>query len=131
MKVELGRVVILVDDYDKAFNFYRNVFGGRTLVDYTTDDGQRFLHIVFWNENVGIWFLNDDSKNHVGNQTNGQPALVFYTDDLKAFYERAILNGVRIKKEIEAGPGYQFFHLYDLYGNEIVVVELRNQEITS
>jgi predicted enzyme related to lactoylglutathione lyase len=129
----LGRVIILVHHYDEAFAFYERSFGFRKIVDYTTENGQRFLHIGAGGENdAGIWFLKADTEEQmkrVGNQTGGQPALVIYTSSLEDLHRNLELQGVKIK----AGPvltrPYKFLHCYDLYGNEIIVVQLEDGNV--
>lgn len=79
MKTSLGRVIIVVDDYDRALDFYQKNFFCRKLHDSTTPYGQRFLHIGFSeDDNTSIWFLKADSaeqKAKIGKQTAGQPTL--------------------------------------------------------
>ncbi|POY38947.1 bleomycin resistance protein [Solitalea longa] len=132
MEIELGRSIILVHDYDEAFEFYEQILNAQKYVDYTTDDGQRFLHVVFESKTSGIWFLKAAGREQfqlVGNQTQGQPTLVFYTDDIQSFYRRLVEHNVHIKREIVSGNGYHFLHFLDLYGNELVMVELKAQTI--
>ncbi|GAA0893119.1 VOC family protein [Fulvivirga kasyanovii] len=128
MKNQIGRMVILVEDYDQALNFYQSNFGFNILHDVTTDVGQRFLHIgTGKTDALGIWFLKADGKKEkerIGSQTAGQPALVIYTDTLKELYNKLKDNGVKMKTELVITPEYKFFHCFDLYGNEIVVVQL-------
>ncbi len=133
MKNYLGRMIILVRDYDEAFNFYKKNFNCKKIFELTTDVGQHFLHIGFdTDESVGIWFLKAQGKeqeNRVGNQTGEQPAMVIYTDELNTLYNKLIDNGVKIKIELVNTPEYSFFHCYDLYGNEIVVTQLKNSTL--
>lgn len=128
MQTKLGRTVILVHDYDEAFNFYEKNFFCHKIHDSTTPDGQRFLHIAFSdNDNVGIWFLQSDAKSqnsNVGTQTAGQPTLVIYTDDCKKLYEHVKNNNVKIIGEMVSADEHKFFHCLDLYGNRLTVVQL-------
>ncbi|UKJ07884.1 VOC family protein [Solitalea lacus] len=131
MEIELGRTILLVNDYDEAFDFYQRILNAKKYIDYTTSEGLRFLHIVFESNTAGIWFLKasaEEQQKLVGKQTNGQPTLVFYTDDITSFNDRLIENKVTIKREIVSGNGYHFLHFLDLYGNELVMVELKQQE---
>lgn len=67
MTTSLGRVIILVDDYDNAFSFYQQNFGCEKLFDATLPDGQRYLHVRFnADDKTGIWFLKADrvSRHH-------------------------------------------------------------------
>lgn len=126
-KISLGRTIVLVKDYDEAYNFYHRVFGCHKIYDDTAPDGQRYLHVGFGGvENTGIWFLkvSSESESKVGNQTGGEPLLVLYTDDIFPLFDHLIGEGVEITEEIVISPKSKFFHCRDLYGNRIVVVEL-------
>ena len=130
MKISLGRMVILVEDYDEALLFYKNVLNARILNDNATPNGQRYLHIGFDEADTsGIWFLkaeNPREQSRVGKQTDGQPAFVLYTESLDAFYKHLLEHAVQIVKEPVVMDEYQFLHFRDLYGNEIIVVQLKS-----
>lgn len=129
MKIEFGRIVILVNDYDEAFKFYEENFGCKKFFDLTDNSGQRFLHISFGSESTaGIWFLKaetEEQKSRVGYQTGGQPALVLYTDSFESLVEKLVSNQIKITKETEITDEYISLSVLDLYGNEIVIVELK------
>ncbi len=128
MKTELGRIVILVNDYDEAFNFYEKNFGCRKFFDLKDDKGQRFLHISFDSESsAGLWFIlaeNEEQMKRVGDQTGGQPAFVIYTDSFEEQLEKLNQNEVKIVKGPEITDEFMSMNLLDLYGNEIVMVQL-------
>jgi predicted enzyme related to lactoylglutathione lyase len=130
MKSYLGRTIILVSDYKKAFNFYRKNFGFSAIFDYTTSDGERYLHIGTDPQNsCGIWFLEaktDEQKSHVGKQTGGLPLLVIYTTSLEGQYDKLKANDVKIVKEPEEQAQFKYFHCHDLYGNELIITELKD-----
>jgi predicted enzyme related to lactoylglutathione lyase len=129
MKNYLGRVVLLVEDYDRSADFYEKNFCFQRLVDYTTEVGQRFLHIgPDGISQAGIWFLKADTekqKGRIGNQTGEQPTLVIYTSDIQQLFAQLKTNGVQFKTDLVETPEYAFFHCYDLDGNELIVTELR------
>ncbi|WP_341842064.1 VOC family protein [Chitinophaga caseinilytica] len=122
MSILLGRIVILVEDYDDAFEFYEQNLGARKIVDYTVGP-QRYLHIGFDEGGAGIWFLR--SPGHTGRQTNGEPAMVMYTTEFETLKSRLEQNGVNISKPAVYTDEAWFLHFLDLYGNEIVLVEMR------
>ncbi len=128
MKNYVGRIVLLVTDYEKSASFYETNFGFTRIFDQTTTDGQRFLHLGIPGGTMGIWLLKaatDEQRKHVGNQTAGQPTLVIYTSDIDGLHRRLKNNGVRLKTEIVRTRDYAFLHCYDLDGNELIVTELK------
>ncbi len=128
MKTDLGRVVILVNDYDEAFEFYKENFNCKKFFDITQFDGKRYLHISFGGESrAGLWFIKaetEEQKSLVGKQTAGTPLLVMYTDSLEEMTESFSEKGVKFKTEPIITDDYMSVHVYDLYGNEIVFVQL-------
>src|SRR5690606_32858525 len=128
MKTRFGRSVLLVEDYDEAFDFYHKNFFCEKIFDETLTDGQRYLHIRFSDDSdTGIWFLKAGSESQeklIGKQTGGQPALVIYTNDCSKLYQHVKNNQVEIIDPIKFTKGSIFFRCEDLYGNRITVVEL-------
>jgi catechol 2,3-dioxygenase-like lactoylglutathione lyase family enzyme len=123
----LGRVVVLVDDPDAALAFYRDVLGFRVLHDRTAD-GYRYLHVgVPGQEGAGLWLMpavSDQERELVGRQCGSQPLLVLYTDDMDEVGVRLREHGVRVWAEREDADS-RSLHFADLYGNVIVVAQLR------
>lgn len=125
MNVSLARAVILVDDYDKAYEFYHKNFFCSKIYDQTTAEGQRFLHVKFGKKDqTGIWFIKSQQQNLIGNQTGGQPTLVLYTSDCAKCYQHLQDNNVTILEPITTALNSTYFHCQDLYGNKIIVVQL-------
>lgn len=129
LKVSLGRTVLLVHDFEEALNFYQNLFGCHTLFDQVANNGKRYLHIGFDKSDVGLWLLKADTpfqQSLVGKQSGGQPMLVFYTNQLDTLLERARKMNAEILKVPAQTGNARFFHLGDLYGNELVIIELED-----
>ena len=127
MKINLGRTVVLVTDYDKAFEFYHANFGFEKIFDQTAPDGSRYLHVGIPNDKCGIWFMKPAGPSQeacVGNQTGGQPTLVLYTDDAQRLFSKLEANNVQMASELVRADGSQFFHCLDLYGNRITIVQM-------
>lgn len=123
----LGRMVVLVDDYDDAIGFYVDKLGFEVFVD-TAAPPRRYVHVRLPDQpDAGIWFLeaeSDAQRERVGNQTAGQPCAVLYTDDLARDHASLTERGVRFVRPPKEGGGASFAHFVDLYGNEFVLVEL-------
>ncbi|MBB4665174.1 VOC family protein [Conexibacter arvalis] len=124
----IGRAVVLVRDYDEAQAFYAKL-GFEPLHDERLPDGRRFLHVGLPSQpGVGLWLLRPagaDGEERIGRQTGGEPLLVLYTDDLASAIASARAAGVDSFEEPRAGDGSAFVHFADLYGNHLLLVELR------
>jgi predicted enzyme related to lactoylglutathione lyase len=135
----LGRVVVLVRDYDAALAFYQAAFGARVVFDAPSPTGDRYLHVTLEPEAaapatgaatpvpaVGFWLLRarDAEDGHVGRQTGGQPLAVLYTPDARAAVARVQAAGGTLVRPMQRAEGASFAHVADLYGNEFVLVEL-------
>jgi catechol 2,3-dioxygenase-like lactoylglutathione lyase family enzyme len=129
MESIVGRTVILVRDYEEALMFYRENFGFTILFDQETPDGLRLLHIgCASHKGSGIWFIkasDHEQQAAVGRQAPGQPLLVIYTPSLGRVYERLLQNKVKVRMERHGDTTHPNLHCYDLYGNEIVVAEMK------
>ncbi|MGZ8457992.1 MAG: VOC family protein [Gemmatirosa sp.] len=127
----LGRIVVLVRDYDAALAFYQAAFGARVLFDAPSPTGARYLHVTLASEGtrepaVGFWLLRaeDADDAHVGRQTGGQPLAVLYTSDVQAAVARVLTAAGTLVRPVQSADGTSFAHVADLYGNEFVLVEL-------
>lgn len=134
----LGRLVVLVRDYDEALAFYQAAFGATVLFDAPSPTGDRFLHLGFGaspdatatdsgnTPGIGIWLLrvSGADADRVGRQTGGQPLAVFYTPDVAAAVARVQAAGGKTVRPIRSAGGASFAHVVDLYGNEFVIVQL-------
>ncbi len=133
----LGRIVVLVRDYDAALAFYRAAFGAHVLFDAPAPSGDRYLHLGFGaapadaagaaaTGGAGVWLMRagegDDAR--VGRQTGGQPLAVFYTPDVRAAIGRVEAAGGTTVRPVRTDAGASFAHIADLYGNEFVLVEV-------
>jgi predicted enzyme related to lactoylglutathione lyase len=127
MKNTLGRVVILVRDYDEAGAFYEKALGFHKHYDATLN-GQRYLHLVpSSGELSGVWLLQAmgaEQETLVGRQAGEQPLLVLYTDSFDTYHRQLLDHGVTISQEPVITPEATFLHFRDLYGNDIVLVQL-------
>jgi catechol 2,3-dioxygenase-like lactoylglutathione lyase family enzyme len=126
----LGRTVLLVRNYDEALAFYRDALGFTVLYDQTASNGQRFLHIGVPGQAgsppVGLWMLEADGTDAalVGRQAGSHPLFVLYTADCRSTADELARRGVPIRKAPVEDSGAVFAHVADLYGNELVLVQL-------
>lgn len=123
----LGRLSVLVDDYDEAIAFYTEKLGFEVLYDGSLEDGTRIVHLELPTQRgSGVWLFEADTeeqRERVGNQTGGAPLGVFYTDDCRGVAEEMEERGVEIG-EIRESSDDDSVHFEDCYGNRFVLVEL-------
>lgn len=131
--ISLGRLVLLVRDYDAAVQFYQDAFGAVVLFDATSPDGQRYVHVGFDADRqrgdvpaAGFWFLqaNGADTGRVGNQSGGHPLAVLYTKDCASAMDRFVGAGGTVRRPMTEADGAAFAHVADLYGNEFVLVQM-------
>lgn len=130
MDFKFGRITVLVNDYDEAFEFYEKALSCKKFFDIT-ENGKRFLHLSLnSNDKSGIWFLKaetSEQKERVGNQTAGMPLMVVYTDNIDEINQHLIDQNIKLVRELNENQDSRFLHFNDLYGNEIVVVEMKTE----
>lgn len=124
----IGRFALIVHDYDEALCFYTTTLGLQTLLDYQGEDGLRLLQLGLQGQsNLGLWFFEaqtDEERALVGKQAVHQPLLVCYTENFEADYQRLKDQGIRFQDQPTHDRDAIHVHFYDLYGNEIVLVQL-------
>ena len=129
MKNQIGRIILLVHDYDECAAFYEEALGFHKIFDKTSENGKRYLHLAPSKvKSTGIWFLKaetEEQKEAVGKQTQGAPTFVLYTDAFEEMHRKMEEQGVTINKGPEESKDSLFLHFADLYGNEIIMVQMK------
>ncbi len=117
----LGRVAIVVRDYDEAIRFYVDVLGF-TLTEDTEQPAQqkRWVVVTPPGSETGLLLaraVGDHQASRIGDQTGGRVFLFLYTDDFARDYEAYRARGVVFVREpkVEAYGTVAVFR--DLYGN--------------
>lgn len=127
----LGRLVLLVHDYEEAKHFYCDKLGFEVISDEETPEGNRFLHVGLPGQGgIGIWFMEPSSDEEllcVGKQTGRQPVMVLYTGDCRKESERLMKQGIRFRRKPYESAEHIVSHFEDVYGNEIILVQLKNE----
>ena len=127
MKIRLTKVY--VDDLDKALRFYTEVLGFVKKADFTQGPF-RWLTLASAEEPNATELqlaLNDNPAAAAYQQAmfqQGQPATMFYTDDVKGDYERTKARGAEFIMPPRQVTGSTIAHLNDTCGNMIQLVQL-------
>lgn len=125
--LSIGRYTVLVDDLDRAQEFYAAAFGFTTLVDQQVP-GFRYVHVGPGGlTDPGLWLFaatSPEAHARAGNQTAGYPLLVLYTDDLDADLARLDAAGIRPDHGPLDDADGRFAHVRDPWGNAIILAQL-------
>lgn len=116
----MGYVAIVVDDYDRAIQYYTSNLGF-TLVEDTPQPGKRWVVVTPNPESDCNLLLarasNDTQKNFIGNQCGGRVFLFLQTADFWRDYEAMKAAGVKFCEEPREEEYGTVVVFEDLYGN--------------
>ena len=127
MKIKLTSVY--VDEQEKALRFYTEVLGFAKKADFSQGPF-RWLTVTSTEEPEGTQLqlaLNDNPAAKAYQQAmfqKGQPAAMFFTDDVKADYERIKAQGAEFTMPPTKVTGSTIAQLNDTCGNLIQITQL-------
>jgi predicted enzyme related to lactoylglutathione lyase len=127
MKIKLTSVY--VDDQDKALRFYTDVLGFVKKTD-VSQGPYRWLTVASPEEPDGAELqlaLNDNPAAAAYQQAifqQGQPAAMFYSDDVKGDYERITARGAEFTMPPTEVTGATIAQLNDTCGNLVQLTQL-------
>src|SRR6185503_18938536 len=127
MKIKL--TTLYVDDQEKALRFYSDVLGFVKKADFSQGP-YRWLTLASAEEPEGTQLqlaLNDNPAAKAYQQAQfqqGQPAVMFFSDDLQADYERMKARGAEFSMPPSDVTGSKIAKLNDTCGNLIQVTQL-------
>ncbi len=127
MKIKVTSVY--VDDQEKALRFYTDVLGFTKKTDFSNGP-YRWLTVASPEQPDGVELqlaLNDNPAAKAYQQARfqlGQPAMMFFTDDVKADYERIKARSAEFTMPPTSVPGSTIAKLNDRCGNLIQLTQL-------
>jgi predicted enzyme related to lactoylglutathione lyase len=127
MKIKLTSVY--VDDQSKALNFYTEILGFTKKADFSQGT-YRWLTVASPEEPDGIELqlaLNNNPAAKEYQQAmfqQGQPAVMFFTDDIKGDYEKIKARGAEFLMAPTDVTGSTIAKLNDTCGNLIQITQL-------
>jgi predicted enzyme related to lactoylglutathione lyase len=127
MKIKLTS--LYVDDQDKALRFYTDILGFSKKADFSQGPF-RWLTVSSAEEPDGTELQLALSNNPAAKAyqqalfQQGQPAAMFYTDDVQADYERMKARGAEFTMPPTDVTGSKIAILNDTCGNLIQIVQL-------
>lgn len=121
MKQSIAQIALVVDDYDKAIEFYTQKLHFSLIEDTVLSETKRWV-VVAPQGNEGCRLLlakasNEEQLSRVGNQTGGRVFLFLHTDNFERDYQNLVANEIKIVR----GPVKEAYGTVavfaDLYGN--------------
>lgn len=114
-------VAIVVEDYDKAIEFYTQKLNFVLIEDTPLSETKRWV-LVKPNAESGCALLlakaaNDEQLSRVGNQTGGRVFLFLETDNFERDYQNLLDKEITIVRQPSVEPYGQVAVFADLYGN--------------
>ena len=116
----LAHLAIVVDDYDRAIQYYTTVLGFRLVQDEALSETKRWVLVSPGEGSCQLLLAKaatEVQQQAIGNQSGGRVFLFLHTDDLDADHLRLLKHNV----EIVRGPVQEVYGkvlvFKDLYGN--------------
>jgi len=121
MNQRLAYITILVDDYDKALDFYTGKLNFKLIEDTKLSEIKRWVLVK--PDGAGDCYLllakaaNEQQTSMIGNQSGGRVFLFLHTDNLNRDYNNLINNGIKIVREPVKENYGTVVVFQDIYGN--------------
>ena len=130
MKQTIARIALVVDDYDKAIEFYTKKLDFILIEDTDLGKGKRWVIVAPQGSKECALVLaksdGEEQASRVGNQTGGRVFLFLNTDDFWRDYYKMVERGVKFIREPEKMPYGMVAVFKDLYGNMWDLLEPNN-----
>jgi catechol 2,3-dioxygenase-like lactoylglutathione lyase family enzyme len=129
MNLRIAHITLLVDDYDKAIDFFTGKLNFLLIEDTKISDVKRWVLVKPQGpENCCLLLAkasNDEQKRSIGNQSGGRVFLFLQTDNFRRDYQNLIDNGIRIVREPKSEDYGTVAVFEDFYGNLWDLIEPR------
>jgi catechol 2,3-dioxygenase-like lactoylglutathione lyase family enzyme len=133
MRQHLECITIVVDDYERAIDYYVNALGfelreDRAIGAVPGNSAKRWVVVAPRGAQTGLLLAqaaNDAQRARIGDQTGGRVGFFLYTDDFHRDHAAMLDKGVRFV-EAPREEDYGIVAVFeDLYGNRWDLLELR------
>ncbi|MEP7196415.1 MAG: VOC family protein [Saprospiraceae bacterium] len=120
MKQNLVQIALVVEDYNKAIDFYTKKLNFILKEDCKLSDTKRWVTVTPPGSACSLLLAkasNEEQKSRIGNQTGGRVFLFLHTDNLDRDYQNLINQGITIVREPAFETWGKVVVFEDLYGN--------------
>lgn len=121
MNQRLIMLSLVIDEYDKAIDYYTKTLGFNLIEDTTLSETKRWVIVAPDGEGGAHLLLakaaNADQELAIGNQSGGRVFLFLHTDDFDRDYFTLMAKGVHFVNGPRIEPYGKVGVFKDLYGN--------------
>lgn len=121
MKQSIANITLLVDDYDKAIDFYTNKMEFDLIEDSDLGNGKRWVRVVPKGGNGCCLLLakavGEQQIKSIGHQAGGRVFLFLFTDDIERDYAKMKGHGIEFTNPLRNEPYGTVAVFKDVYGN--------------
>jgi catechol 2,3-dioxygenase-like lactoylglutathione lyase family enzyme len=121
LKQHIAHIALVVDDYDKAIEFYTQKLNFNLIEDTVLSETKRWV-LVAPNGSSECKLLlakaaSEEQQSRVGNQTGGRVFLFLYTDNFERDYNEMKSKGIEFVRPPSKESYGTVAVFKDLYGN--------------
>lgn len=121
MKQKIAHITVVVDDYDKAIEFYTQKLNFTLVEDTILNDLKRWVLVAPKGSTECCLLLakavTDEQRSSVGNQAGGRVFVFLYTDNFQRDFQNLLDKGINIVREPTVETYGKVAVFEDLYGN--------------
>jgi catechol 2,3-dioxygenase-like lactoylglutathione lyase family enzyme len=120
MAQQLAHIALLVDDYDKAIEFYTKKLNFTLSEDTVLSPEKRWVLVTPKGSSCSLLLAKaatTHQQQFIGNQSGGRVFLFIHTDDFDSDYNNLIQNDIKIIREVSEETYGKVAVFEDLYGN--------------
>jgi len=121
MAMEFAMTTIVVDDYDRAIDYYTNILGFTLTEDTVLSPDKRWVTVRPGSNGASILLAKaatTEQSSRIGNQTGGRVGFFLHTDTFDADYARMKAAGVVFIDQPRTEEYGKVIVFVDLYGNK-------------
>jgi catechol 2,3-dioxygenase-like lactoylglutathione lyase family enzyme len=126
MSQHIACVTLLVDDYQKAIDYFVGTLGFTLAKDVAREGGDRWVEVIPSGGGTAVRLAmaaTERQKAAMGAQAGGRVMLVLYTDDFHRDHAAYRHRGVTILEEPRNEPYGQVLVFMDAFGNRWDLIE--------
>jgi len=130
MAQQLAHIALLVDDYDKAIEFYTKKLNFTLSEDTILSPEKRWVLVTPKGSSCSLLLAKAATAHQqqfIGNQSGGRVFLFLHTDEFEKDYNNLLHHNITIVREVSEEPYGKVAVFEDLYGNRWDLIEKINK----